>query len=287
GFLRGLFGEALGNPRALAGAHTCIVEDIGSRQQERLSARVRAFAPDLLLGVGFIAALLLKWAAPDVPLVFLTAGSRRVQDLIEIGAVKDFIESRKKVDAGVNFPVPANHRERAAIELSDLVIVHSPLMRYALEHFFPEHSGKIYANDVSVADLLYDEAERVAAASRPFGDRDIDMLFVASQWNRSIKNYALVCKIVAACAGLNVHIVGDVEARCLPVHYHGIITRREDLYGLLGRARTLVCPSLLDAAPGVLFEASAMGCNVVASPNCGNWGLCNEQLLAKRCSLGD
>jgi hypothetical protein len=27
-----------------------------------------------------------------------------------------------------------------------------------------------------------------------------------------------------------------------------------------------------------------MGCNVVASPNCGNWQLCNEQLLADRCS---
>jgi hypothetical protein len=23
-----------------------------------------------------------------------------------------------------------------------------------------------------------------------------------------------------------------------------------------------------------------MGCNVVASPNCGNWELCHEQLLA-------
>jgi hypothetical protein len=27
-----------------------------------------------------------------------------------------------------------------------------------------------------------------------------------------------------------------------------------------------------------------MGCNVIASPNCGNWQLCNEQLLADRCS---
>ena len=27
-----------------------------------------------------------------------------------------------------------------------------------------------------------------------------------------------------------------------------------------------------------------MGCNVIASPNCGNWDLCNERLLAESCS---
>jgi len=36
-----------------------------------------------------------------------------------------------------------------------------------------------------------------------------------------------------------------------------------------------------DAAPGILFEASVMGCNVVASKNCGNWELCNDRLLVR------
>jgi hypothetical protein len=40
-----------------------------------------------------------------------------------------------------------------------------------------------------------------------------------------------------------------------------------------------VCPSSFDAAPGILFEASVMGCNVVTSKNCGNWELCNDRLL--------
>ena len=34
-----------------------------------------------------------------------------------------------------------------------------------------------------------------------------------------------------------------------------------------------------DAAPGGIFEASAMGCNVVASPDCGFWELCHDDLL--------
>jgi glycosyltransferase involved in cell wall biosynthesis len=83
---------------------------------------------------------------------------------------------------------------------------------------------------------------------------------------------------------LNIHIVGDVDRPCPPARQHGVVARREDLYDLLGRSKTIVCPSLLDAAPGVLFEASAMGCNVITSPNGGNWQLCNERLLAERCS---
>jgi glycosyltransferase involved in cell wall biosynthesis len=287
GFLRGLFGAALGNPQALAGVHTCIVDDVRSPLQPTLTDLVGRIAPDLLLGVGFIAALLMKWAAAHLPLIFLTAGSRRIQHLIEAGAVKDFMGFQRSVHAGVSFPLPPDDRERTAAALSDLIIVHSPQVRLAFEYFVPEHAGKIYANTISVADLRYDEAALFARARKPFADRDIDVVFVASQWNRPMKNYALVRKIVARCAGLNVHIVGDADHPRLPVQRHGVLTRREDLYALLGRARTLVCPSLLDAAPGVLFEASAMGCNVITSPNCGNWQLCNEQLVAARGSTSD
>ena len=110
------------------------------------------------------------------------------------------------------------------------------------------------------------------------------MIFIASRWARPEKNYRLVRKLVSRCDGLNIHIVGEVDRPCPSARHHGVVARREDLYELLGRSKTLACPSLLDPAPGVLFEASAMGCNVVASTNCGNWQLCNEQLLAERCT---
>jgi hypothetical protein len=40
-----------------------------------------------------------------------------------------------------------------------------------------------------------------------------------------------------------------------------------------------VSTSILDAAPGILFEGAVMGCNLVASPNCGNWKICHPELL--------
>jgi glycosyltransferase involved in cell wall biosynthesis len=283
-FLRYQFGDTFENPRALANVHTCILEEPPWRPHAALTELIGALAPDLLLGFGFIPARLMKQAAPRRPVVFMPAGTRHVQHLIETGAVRDFMACRRGIARGITFPVPLENPERQAVESSDLIIVHSPLIRFAFEQLFPTHMGRMYANVISVADLIYPEAEPFAALKQPFAQRDIDLIFIASSWNRRIKNYRLVHKIISRCQELNVHVVGDIEQPHPPAQYHGTITRREELYTLLGRSKTLACPSLLDAAPGVLFEASAMDCNVVASPNCGNWQLCNAQLLAESCS---
>jgi glycosyltransferase involved in cell wall biosynthesis len=284
-FLRQVFGEQFGNPRSLDQVHTSILDEPLWRAHERLADLISRIEPDLLFGFGFIAARLLELAAPRIPVVFMTAGSRELRELVENGAVKDFMSFQRAVERGISFPVHPANRERQAVEASELVIVHSPLVRFAFEHFFPQYAGKIYSNAVSVADFIYPEAERFAHLRKPFEQRDIDVLFVASKWTRPEKNYALAKKIVSRCRGLSVHVVGEVDRPCPPARHHGVIARREDLYEILGRSKTLVCPSVADAAPGVLFEASGMDCNVVASRNCGNWQLCNERLLAERCSV--
>jgi glycosyltransferase involved in cell wall biosynthesis len=195
--------------------------------------------------------------------------------------VADFAAFTRLVERGVTFTPPRGDRERVVVESSDLILPHSPHVRFAFEQFFPGHMGKVYANDLSIADLCYREAEAFSALARPFAQRDIDVLFVASDWERPEKNYPLVQKLAASCRNLRLHLVGAAPTDGLPLHRHGVIADRRALYALLGRSRALVCPSHFDAAPGVLFEASAMGCNVVASPNCGNWQLVPEPLLAR------
>jgi glycosyltransferase involved in cell wall biosynthesis len=282
-FLRHVFGGNFGNPRSLENVYISILREPLWRRHDALAGLIGSLAPDLLLGFGFIAARLMKLAAPGKPLVFMTSGCAQTKRLLEAGAIRDFITFRRHVARGVVYPVRDDQERRAAASC-DLIVVHSPLVRFAFEHFFPVHAGKIYSNLISVADCVYPEAEPFAGLSRPFADRDIDVIFVASSWNRPEKNYGLVKKIVSRCAGLNIHIVGEVHRPCPPARHHGVVARREDLYSLLGRSKAIVSPSLIDPAPGILFEASAMGCNVIASPNCGNWQLCNEQLLADRCS---
>ncbi|HUI27117.1 MAG TPA: hypothetical protein VL403_13620 [Candidatus Kryptonia bacterium] len=287
GFYRYVWGDNFLNPRSLENIHACVLAEPLYRVHERVTDLIDTLAPDLLVAFGVIATVIMKLAAPRLPIVFMTIGSYHVQRLIETGAVEDFMDFQRLVARGVRFPVAADSPERQAVQLADLIVMHSPVVRFAFDHFFPGSVGKAYENLISFADFIYPDSQQVDALRRPFAERDIDLLFAASSWTRPIKNYPLVEQIVAQCDGLNVHIAGDCERRHPAVHHHGVVTSRAELYALLGRSKTLVCPSLVDAAPGILFEASALGCNVVASPNCGNWPLCSDELVAKRCTRNE
>lgn len=284
-YFRYVYGERFGNPWSLDGVHTCVLEPPLWRPHRSVVDVLESHAPDLLVGCGAMATLLLREAAPRLPLVLMTIGSYQMQSLIETGAVRDYMQFERNAERGFGYPVLGEGLEGRAMEASDLVIVNSPLVRRVLEYFFPRRAGKIYANVISVADFIYPEGEAFAHLRRPWDQRDADVVFIASDWQRPVKNQRLMAAIAARCADLRVHVAGEAAPSRLPATRHDLITSREELYALLGRARTVVCPSLFDAAPGVLFEASAMGCNVVASPNCGNWELCHPDLLARRCSV--
>jgi glycosyltransferase involved in cell wall biosynthesis len=278
--LRDAFGPSFGNPSALDGVETCILERPLFRAHDDFGDRIRSVRLDLMVVCGFVGAWLMKHAAPELPMALFTSGAWQVKRLLREGAITDFVEFQRHIERGVTFALPKSDKELRAVILSDLIFLHSPLVRTAFEHFYPTLMGKVYANLISIADCVYAEAERFADCALPFAQRDIDAIFIASNWRRPEKNLPLLRRIAADCADLRLHVVGAGDADHLPVNWHGVVARREDLYALLGRSKAIVCPSAWDPAPGVLFEASAMGCNVVASPNCGNWRLCHEQLLA-------
>jgi glycosyltransferase involved in cell wall biosynthesis len=274
------FGPQAGNPDALPNVATLTLAPPLWRAHAELAALIEAQRPDLLVARGYIGALLMKEAAPHVPLVFLTSGCAQIKRLLRAGVIEDFVDFERLLARGVQFHPPTGDREQRAVAGSDLIIVHSPLVRTAFEHFFPSSMGTVYANTISVADDVAHHTAPFRRLARRFAERDIDVLFVASNWRRTEKNYPLLRRIAAACRDLRVHVVGDLAPDDLAVERHGVIAARGALLGLMGRAKVVVSPSSWDPAPGVLFEAAAMGCNVVASRNCGNWALCNEALLA-------
>jgi len=107
------------------------------------------------------------------------------------------------------------------------------------------------------------------------------VLFMASDWGRVEKNYPLVSRLGRRLGDLRVHVVGDVPYALRWAVHHGFMTDRGALFELMGRARCIACPSLIDAAPGILFEGAVMGCNLVASKNCGNWDVCHPDLVVE------
>lgn len=281
-FFRHVFRETFGNPAQLANVHTHVLELPLWRAHASLAATIDAFQADLMVGVGFIATRLLRLACSTLPLVMLTTGSRRLKRLISDGTVRDFVTFQRNVLRGVRYRPPLDDLEAGAEEAADLIIPHAPPARFAVAYFARQQARKLYARDLSMADVVYEEAVR-SGPGRPFHERDIDVLFACSSWDDAEKNLPLVSRLVASLPHRAVHVAGELDQQ-LPARCHGLVDRAT-LLDLMRRARVFVSPSLFDAAPNVLFEASALGCNVVASPNCGNVDLCHEALRVERPSV--
>lgn len=275
------FGERLGNPTGLPGVVTYGFSGSLLDPQPELTRIIATIAPGVMLAVGYIAALLLRHAAPERRLAFFTAGSQRAQAIIDQGRVPDAVTLARRVERVRAAPRSSVDQEELAVRGADLVIMHAPMILEFFRHFYSSFEGKLYPKVVWMAEWIHRGALRHASQARPFAEREIDLLFVASSWDRSEKNYPLVQAIAARLAPAAIHVVGDVVTRLPGVIHHGLVANREALLALLGNARTVVCPSRIDAAPGILFEASALGCNVVASRNCGNWRLCHPELLVE------
>jgi glycosyltransferase involved in cell wall biosynthesis len=274
-FFKQRFGPSYGNPRGLRNVHHQILTDDVIDPQPALSETLEALAPDAVVGVGDFAAYVMKRASPKRRLIFLTSGCQQVSKVSPFSAQEGRIEETREM------PPIVHSQEQAAVIFSDLIVTHSDMTRSVYLHFYPDHAHKIHEEVIWFAEWIHQDAARHGDAIRPFEKRDIDALFVANTWSREEKNYALVKALAPRLDGLSVHLVGEVPERVPGITYHGLIGERAKLFDLMGRTRTVVSPSLFDAAPGILFEGSAMGCNVVASRNCGNWFLCNEALLAE------
>ncbi len=279
-FLRYTFGPGAGNPDGLPNVHKCWIAGPLDAALPEVEILVRTIDPDVVVGFGYIAALLLKRAAPARRTILVTGTCRQAQDYVTSGRARDAIGLARILAVPGGAPRLVNAAERQAVEQCDLVVTHSSLVLEFVNRFFAAFAGKVYPNVIWFAEWICDGARPWRDRGHPFEDRDIDVLFVASSWERREKNYPMVAAIAKELRDATVHVVGDVPRELPSVTHHGFLADRGALFELLGRARCVVCPSHIDAAPGVLFEASAMGCNVVASRNCGNWELCHSDLLA-------
>ena len=268
-----ILGPNCENPRGLPNVHTCCLRAALHDPQPEITVLVDALAPDRTVGVGDIACYLMKRASPERELAFLTAGCMQVNRVVPV------IEQLAAMNGSAR-PATPDWKELQAVGMSDLVLTHSPLVQELYRRFYPDQASKIHPAVFWFAEWIAKDAAEHSDFACPFEERDIDALFIASSWTRGEKNSGLVTDIATRLAAFSVHVVGEFAEPIPSATQHGFVGTRAELFRLMGRARTVVCPSSFDAAPGILFEASVMGCNVVTSKNCGNWELCNEQLLA-------
>ena len=282
-FLMSTFGSQLGNPWNLPDVHNCRIEFPPFHHQPALGQLLQRLAPSALVGCGYIAAWLLQRMAPRVPLTFLTAGFRWAQDLVGTEQFPDLVSLQRHLSwhGPAGLP-PLHRRQQEAFLACQRCLTHADMIADLYRCFFPEQIHKIDPHIFWQAGLAFDEARDFLELARPFHQRDLDLLFVASRWDRPEKCFPMVVDIAAACPQLRVGLVGVCDQPPTGCQAFGLIAERQRLWELLGRSRVLVCPSRFDAAPGILYEGAAMGCNLVASPNCGNWSMLHPELLVHR-----
>lgn len=277
--------NAATTPAEEARGRPCWLRGSLNHPHPELTTLIDQVAPDVMVGFGFLATVLLTGASPERPTAFVTGSCRQAQDHVTSGRVQDAVALERALADGAYRPQLVNGSERRAVQRASVIVTHSTQTFDLMQRFFLPSIGKLYPRVISFAEWIADDARGWRQYARPFDERDVDVLFVASDWDRRVKNYAMVEALAARLTGTPVHVVGDVPRVIRGATHHGFISTREQLFALMGRARAVACPSTIDAAPGILFEASVMGCNVVASKNCGNWELCHPELLADSCTV--
>ena len=287
-YYRYVMGEGFGNPRNLYHVHNCVVNKhlfYPNFVHEEIVQVINRVSPDIMICVDFIATLLMKRAAPQIRSIFLTAGCEQVKSYVFGRKARDLIHLQNQMSNTMRDPAIYHIREKEAVEIADIILTHSEVTKFFYEKFYPFQIGKIYQDIFWQAEWSYQESLPYVSLKKRFSERDIDLLFIASDWKRQEKNYPLVKRIISKCKNLEIHIVGEFEKKIVNATFHSTLNKREDIFRLLGRSKSIVCPSLFDAAPNILYEASAMDCNIVASRNCGNWQICNNKLLVDTFNL--
>ncbi len=282
-YFKYVFGADFGNPKCLRNVYNCILNRSFSRTDSELAKLIGEVKPNIMVGDGYIAALLLKKAEPGINMIFTTTGCMSVQQLIGRKVIRNATEFTELMNRETGNALFLNHQEKEAVKASDLVITHSDMIKSFYEHIYASYTGKIYPDVIWRAQWIRQSALDFIHLCKPFAEREIDLLFVSSSWNRPEKNYELVRNVVPRLKGLNIQIVGDTDCEIPDAVHHGIIAERKHLFGLMGNSKSIASPSVFDSAPGILFEGATLGCNLIASKNCGNWQLCNDNLLVASC----
>jgi hypothetical protein len=157
-FFRYMFRENYGNPKALLNVHNCVLDDPLFSSQPGLENLINTLRPDILVNIGYIAALLMKRAAPQKRSIFITSGCQQAKAYIAAKKAKDVISLIESLQRLKGVPVVMHRREIESIEGSDLVITHSDMIKFLIQKFSPvSQVGKIYSHVIWFAEWIYED----------------------------------------------------------------------------------------------------------------------------------
>ena len=165
------FEGGLGDAGGIPNLHYCCVPELSSKCQSSLASLVAEIAPAVSVGFGFLATGLLKAAAPDGRVIFVTGTCRQAQDFVTTGRARDAMALEGGLSTGAITPRIINRGEEVALDRCDLLVTHSEQTKAMFEWFFAESIGKMYPSTVSFA-------EWIAAGAEPWRHMALSLIHI-------------------------------------------------------------------------------------------------------------
>jgi glycosyltransferase involved in cell wall biosynthesis len=231
-------------------AHKC------NKSSKEAVMRVLGGSPDLIFAKNYAAPRLIKKIFPKSTLVYLVSGSPQMMKLSarNISANRYLASKDIEVFAG----------ERKAVSISDYVVPNSPIGRRLLVKHYGDLQKILKPVNTSLA-------TNIVTRNIQFSRRSIDVAFICSNMNRSVKNSALAKDIFSKLNSRSKVAVGvgaDMFKGMKNTKYFGLLNNQV-IINILSNTKLVICTSYYDASPNIISEALGCGSNILVSKNCG------------------
>jgi glycosyltransferase involved in cell wall biosynthesis len=220
--------------------------------------------PDKIFAFNYLAPIISKFIFPGAEVYYMVTGCGYINN-----------NNLISVDELLSSPFPLELKifdEKTAIRVSDKIIPNTPLMANILEHcYLTKISDPIDLHEIFRLESLPDQ------------NRIYDMVFIASDLGRKVKNTELLKNIYHSprLVSFNKLVIGknsqsligsdfNINLKCLE------FMDQNSILNILKQTKIVIVCSLIESYSIVAVEASQMGCIVLASQNAACSSMMNQ-----------
>lgn len=225
--------------------------------------------PDIIFAKNYVAPVVCKSIFPNSKVVYLSGGCPQMMDL----SLKK-ISSVKYLSSNDSFVF---EKEKKCIEKSDFIIPNSNIGKKLLI----KHYGNILKIKEPINTSFVSNFEIFNKVN--FLTKKIDIIFIASNLERSVKNSELAKEIFInfennkkVVVGNNSNIFSGIKNTILYPYLNN-----KNVIKLLLDSKVSLCTSYYDASPNIIRESLNSGCNILTSKNCGWSELYPEEFICE------
>lgn len=263
------------NPKGLANVKTFFINE-----NRTIKASLKKLDPQVILSKSRLSTRLLKQLYPKVNLWHLTSTCGVIKNAIindQCYSMQDAISQLRDN----KFSRAYNSEEHTAIRYADKILFHTEMMKLWYYNLYPEFIEKMERMIFWDYPIVRRHIRENDDLSDRWKKRPIDLLFIASNWNRPEKNFPFLKELCKHFRQKKIVVIGFLPSQLS----HGVICYNamsySDVVQTMRNTKVVVVPSRYDEAPNIVFEGALGGCNIVCSRNCGNYRLVPKELLAE------